>query len=100
MGAPILQYWHRNTLQVDLSSQSGEGGAMLRPVSGHAWPIRIEFKVQPGSFANLEVVGAQRVVFEVPAQGAPVLFRLAPGSYAHDTAQITLRWSAADDSAH
>jgi hypothetical protein len=98
--APILQFWDRNTLQLDLTGVSGEGAATLRPQPGHAWPIRLEFKVQPGRFAHLEVSGAQRVVFEVPAQGAPVVFRLAPGSYAKDTAQITARWSAADGSAH
>jgi len=98
--SPILQFWHRNALQLDLTGVSGEGGATLRTLPGHTWPIRLEFKVQPGSFVQLEAIGAQRVVFEVPAQGAPVLFRLAPGSYTKDTAQITVRWSAADGSAH
>jgi hypothetical protein len=98
--APVLQFWDRNTLQLDLTAVSGEGGATLRPSPGHAWPIRLEFKVQPGRFGHLEVSGAQRVVFEVPAQGAPVVFRLAPGAYVRETAQITLRWSAAEGSAH
>jgi hypothetical protein len=98
--APVLQFWDRNTLQLDLTAVSGEGGAVLRPSPGHAWPIRLEFKVQPGSFVHLEVSGAQRVVFEVPAQGAPAVFRLAPGAYVRATAQITVRWSAAEGSAH
>jgi hypothetical protein len=98
--APFLQFWDRNTLQLDLTAARGEGGAVLRPSPGHAWPIRLEFKVQPGSFVLLEVTGAQRVVFEVPAQGAPVVFRLAPGAYLRATAQITVRWSAAEGSAH
>jgi hypothetical protein len=98
--APVLQFWDRNTLQLDLTGVSGEGSASLRLQPGHAWPIRLEFKVQPGRFVQLEVTGAQRVVFEVPAQGAPVVFRLAPGSYAKNTPQITARWSAADGSAH
>jgi hypothetical protein len=98
--APILQFWDRNTLQLDLTGVSAEGAAMLRPSPGHAWPIRLEFKVQPGRFSHLEVTALQRVVFEVPAQGAPVVFRLAPGTYVRETAQLTLRWSAADDSAH
>jgi hypothetical protein len=97
--APILQFWDRNTLQLDLTAVSGEGGAVLRPSPGHAWPIRLEFKVQPGRFVHLEVTALQRVVFEVPAQGAPVVFRLAPGTYVRDTPQITVRWSAADGSA-
>jgi hypothetical protein len=100
MSAPILQFWDRNTLQLDLTGVSGEGAATLRTMPGNAWPIRLEFKVQPGRFVHLEVTGAQRVVFEVPAQGAPVVFRLAPGTYVRGTAQITLRWSAADGSAH
>jgi hypothetical protein len=98
--APVLQFWDRNTLQLDLTAVRGEGGAVLRPSPGHVWPIRLEFKVQPGSFVHLEVNGAQRIVFEVPAQGAPVVFRLAPGAYVRATAQITVRWSAADGSAH
>jgi hypothetical protein len=98
--AAILQFWDRNTLQLDLTGVSGEGGAALRLLPGHTWPIRLEFKVQPGRFALLEVTGAQRVVFEVPAQGAPVVFRLAPGAYVRATAQITVRWSAAEGSAH
>jgi hypothetical protein len=96
----IVQSWDRNTLQLDLTGSGGEGAAVLRPLPGHAWPIRLEFKVQPGRFEHLEVIAAERVVFEVPAQGAPVVFRLAPGAYVRDTAQITLRWSAADGSAH
>jgi len=98
--APVLQLWDRNTLQLDLTGVSGEGAATVRPAAGHAWPIRLEFKVQPGRFARLEVTGLQRVVFEVPAQGAPVVFRLAPGTYVRDTPQVTVRWSAADDSGH
>jgi hypothetical protein len=97
--APILQFWHRNALQLDLTTVSGEGGATLRLAPGHMWPIRLEFKVQPGRFALLKVTGAQRVVFEVPAQGAQVVFRLAPGAYVRETAQITVRWSAAEGSA-
>jgi hypothetical protein len=98
--ASILQFWDRNTLQLDLTAISGEGGAILRPSPGHAWPIRLEFKVQPGRFVNLEVTALQRVVFEVPAQGAPVVFRLAPGAYVRDTRQITVRWSGAEGLAH
>jgi hypothetical protein len=98
--APILQFWDRNTLLLDLTSQSGDGGATLHAPAGRGWPVRIEFRVQPGRFAQLEVQGRQRVVFEVPAQGAPVVLKPGPGTYARDTAQITLRWSAAEGSAH
>lgn len=95
----IAQYWDRNTLQLDLSAASGEGSASVTPIKALGWPVRLEFRVRPGSFARLEVTGAQRVVFAVPAQGAPLVFKLAPGAYLPDTPQITVRWSAADDSA-
>jgi hypothetical protein len=48
--APILQFWDRNTLQLDLTGASGEGAAVMHPLPGHTWPIRLEFKVQPGRF--------------------------------------------------
>lgn len=95
----IAQFWDRNALLLDLTAASGEGGATVTPISGLGWPVRLEFRVQPGRIARLEVLGAQRVVYAVPSQGAPLLLRLAPAAYRADTAQITLRWSAADDSA-
>src|SRR5579863_2972502 len=98
--AQILQFWDRNTLQLDLTAVRGEGSATLTAVAARGWPIRLEFRVQPGSVAHLEVQGRERIVFEVPAQGAPVTFRLAPDAYVPDTPQISLRWYAADDSAH
>lgn len=96
----IAQYWDRNTLQLDLTAAGGEGAATVTPIKGLGWPVRMEFRVQPGSIGRLEVLGAQRVVFSVPAQGAPLLLKLAPGAYDLETRQITVRWSAADDSAH
>jgi len=98
--AQILQFWDRNTLQLDFTAVRGDGSATLTPVAARGWPIRLEFRVQPGSVAHLEVHGRERIVFEVPAQGAPVTFRLAPDAYVPDTPQISLRWYAADDSAH
>ena len=96
----IPQYWDRNTLLLDLSGVSGEGGANVTPIKALGWPIRLEFRVRPGSIGRLEVLGAQRVVYAVPAQGEPLLLKLAPSAYHADTPQITLRWSAAADSAH
>jgi hypothetical protein len=95
----ILQYWDRNTLLLDLSAVGAEGSATLTPIKALGWPVRLEFRVQPGSFGQLTVVGAQRVVYSVPPQGAPLLLRLAPSAVHADTGQITLRWSAADGSA-
>jgi hypothetical protein len=99
-GGSISEYWDRNTLQLDLTGLSGEGSATLNQIKSVGWPIRLEFLVRPGSFGRLEVIGAQRVVYEVPAQGANLVLKLAPGVYPADTASITLRWSAADDSGH
>jgi len=98
--ATILQYWDRNALLLDLTGVGGEGGAIVTPIKALGWPIRLEFRVRPGSMARLEVLAAQRVIYAVPAHGEPVLLKLAPGAYRADTAQITLRWSAAEDSAH
>jgi hypothetical protein len=98
--AGIFQYWDRNTLQFDLTALSGEGTATLTAIKSVGWPVRLEFKVRPGSFGRLEVLAAQRVVFQVPAQGKSLLMKLAPAVYLPDTESITLRWSAADDSAH
>jgi hypothetical protein len=98
--ATVLQYWDRNTLLLDLSGVGGEGGANITPIKALGWPIRLEFRVRPGTIGRLEVLGAQRVIFAVPAQGEPLLLKLTPKAYQADTAQITLRWSAAEDSAH
>jgi hypothetical protein len=95
----ILQYWDRNTLLLDLTGASGEGGALVTPIKALGWPVRLEFRVQPGSIGRLEVMGAQRVIYEIPSQGAALLLKLAPSAYHPDTGEITLRWSAADDSA-
>jgi len=96
----IVQYWDRNTLLLDLTAVGGEGGAIMTPIKALGWPVRLEFRVRPGSIGRLEVLAAQRVVYGVPAQGAPLLLKIAPSAYHADTAQIMLRWSAADDSAH
>lgn len=101
-GAPkaIAQYWDRNTLLLDMTAVSGEGSALLAPRPGTGWPVRLEFRVQSGSFANLEVSGVQRVLFTVPTQGAATVLQLDPGVYLATTAAITLHWSAADDLPH
>jgi hypothetical protein len=96
----VQQFWDRNTLLIDLSAVSGEGAVILTPIKELGWPIRLEFRVVPGSFARLEVEAAQRVVYAVASQGRPVILQLAPGSYLPDTPKITLRWSAADETAH
>jgi hypothetical protein len=98
-GPSILQFWDRNALLVDLTGVSGDGGATLTPLQS-GWPIRLEFRVQPGSFATLEIEAAQRVLYQVPAQGKALLLHLPPSALHPDTHQLTLRWRATDDSAH
>jgi hypothetical protein len=98
-GSAILQFWDRNALLVDLTAVGSEGTVRLRTQPGHSWPIRLEFRVQPGGMGRLEVQATERVIFVVPAQGKPLLLKLAPDAYARDAPQITLRWRAAADSA-
>jgi hypothetical protein len=98
-GGAITQFWDRNTLQFDLTGLSSEGHATLSQIKSVGWPIRLEFLVRPGSFGQLEIIGSQRVVFVIPPQGKNVILKLSSGVYAPDTESISLRWSAADDSA-
>jgi hypothetical protein len=95
----LSQFWDRNTLLLDLTAMSASGGATLTPIKALGWPVRLEFKVRPGSIARLEVLADQRVVYTVASQGPPTLLKLGPGVYHADTARITLRWSGADGSA-
>lgn len=94
----IAQYWDGNALLLDLSAQAGDGGATLSPPADGHWPIRMEFRVQPGRIARLEVLAGERTLFEVPALGAPIVLRLRLDGYRGETPQITLHWYAADDS--
>lgn len=104
-GAPaaqttVPQSWDRNTLIVDLTRLGGEGSATLTPPANSGWPARLAFRVQPGSMASLEVQGAQRVQFTLPAHGAAMTLSLDPGVYVVKTPTLTLRWSAVDGLPH
>ena len=93
--APVLpQTWDRNTLRVGLNGIAGEGALRLRPAQGHEWPIRLEFAVQPGSFAHLEVRGEQRVIMSVPATGGVTVLSVPQGLYAPATTELTLRYGS------
>src|SRR5207249_5621468 len=64
------QYWNRNTLVVDLAAASGSGSITLKPAAGSAWPVRLAFRVTPGSVGLLSVRGDQRLVIPItPAAG-------------------------------
>jgi hypothetical protein len=101
-GGPISapQYWERNTLLIDLSSIPASGALALRPNQGSGWPIRLAFRVRPGSTDSLEVRGEQRVVYAVPGSGKPLLLALDPGVYSPRTASISLQWRGAAGSEH
>ena len=91
--APVLhQSWDRNTLRVDLLGLSGEGDLKLRPLPERGWPIRIEFAVQPGSFAHLDLRGEQRVIFAVAASGPVSILAVPQGTYAPATQELTLHY--------
>jgi hypothetical protein len=93
--ADFPQYWKRNTLLIDLHEASGEGSLILTPRSGTQWPVRLAFRVTPGSIGVLEVHGEERVVISVAQEGRqPVDLELAPSVYTLTTAQITVRWGA------
>lgn len=98
--AAVPQSWQRNTLLVDLTHLPGNGSATLTPPPNAGWPVRLAFRVQPGSIASLTIEGAQRVQYTLPARGAAMTLQLDPGVYVVKTASLTLRWSAADDLPH
>ncbi len=81
-----MQSWNRNNLRVSLAELSGEGEFTLRPAPGHVWPIRLEFLVQPGAFAHLEIKGDERAILSVPATGAVTVLPVPQGIYAPDSA--------------
>ena len=91
--ASFPQYWMRNTLIVDLQSASGSGNVVLKPREHTTWPVRIAFKVTPGSIGELEVRGEQRTVLPVTTQGAkPIVLELSPGIYTPKSPQMTVSW--------
>ena len=91
--APVLpQTWDRNALRVDMVAMAGEGELKMRPLQGHDWPIRLEFGVQPGSFAHLEIRGEQRVILNVAASGAVSTLAVPQGTYAPATKELVIHY--------
>jgi hypothetical protein len=89
----FAQYWKRNTLLVDLSAARGSGSLVLKPAAGTDWPVRLAFRVTPGSIGVLEVHGAQDLTLPITASGSrPVDLELTPGVYRPDTAEMTVTW--------
>ena len=92
--ADYPQYWKRNTLLVDLRGISSEGGLVLQPRSGTQWPVRVAFRVTPGSVGVLEVRGEERVILPVAGgNGAPIDLELPPDVYKSTTPHLTVHWS-------
>jgi hypothetical protein len=90
------QYWKRNTLVVDLSSASGSGSVVLKPGDSGKWPVRVAFRVMPGSIGLLEVQADQRMLLPVGRDGTKTVdLELVPGVYTPKTAQISVRWEPA-----
>ncbi len=97
----VLQFWERNTLVIDLRSVSGSGSVTLTRRPRTTWPVRLSFRVVPGSIGQLEVKATQRAVFVVAAAssgksgGAALDLALGPGVYTPRTPAITLEWGPA-----
>lgn len=91
--AAYPQYWKRNTLVVDLSGVSGQGGIAARLPEETTWPVRMAVRVRPGSVGQIEVRGEERNVLPVIATGAEVVdIELASSVYTPATAAIYITW--------
>jgi hypothetical protein len=90
------QYWQRNTLLVDLSAASGSGSITLKPTEGGSWPVRVAFRVTPGSIGVLEVRAAQHASLPIASGGSkPIDLELSPGIYTPTTPEMSVAWGPA-----
>jgi hypothetical protein len=98
-GAPVTgypQYWKRNTLVVDLQSASGTGSITLKPGASAKWPVRVAFRVMPGTIGLLEVQADQRMILPVSREGTKANdLELVPGVYTPKSPQMIVRWEPA-----
>ena len=93
---PVLQFWERNTLVIDLTGVGSSGSVTLARRPEQAWPVRLAVRLAPGRFGALEVRGGQRIVLPVSAApGPPVTAGLPPGLYDGATPTLQVRWGAA-----
>jgi hypothetical protein len=91
----FTQYWHGNTLVLDLQDAGTSGRILLAPKPGGTWPRRLAFRVRPGVFGILEVRGDQRVVVPIALEGAEAVdVQLAPGVYSRATERLDLVWGS------
>ena len=87
------QYWKRNTLVLDMQGAATQGSIVLKRREGAKWPVRIAFRVTPGSIGLLEVRGDQRMLIPVTRDGTQAIdLELVPGVYTASTQQIAIMW--------
>ncbi len=87
------QYWKRNTLVLDMQGAATQGSIVLKRRDGAKWPVRLAFRVTPGSVGLLEVRGDQRMLIPVTREGTQAVdLELVPGVYTPSTQQITVMW--------
>jgi hypothetical protein len=86
------QYWKRNTLVIDLQSASGSGSVTLQPGASGKFPVRVAFRVMPGSIGLLEVQADQRMLLPVTKEGTKAVdLELVPGVYTPKSPQSIVR---------
>jgi hypothetical protein len=87
------QYWKRNTLVLDMQGAATQGSIVLKRRDGAKWPVRLAFRVTPGSIGLLEVRGDQRMLIPVTREGTQAVdLELVPGVYTASTPQIAIMW--------
>lgn len=94
MALSLPQTWQRNAVRVDVSALASSGTLKILPAAGHSWPIRLEFLARPGNFTRLQVVGDQRVLFSIPADGDAAVLKVPVGVYSSTTRQLVLTWNS------
>jgi hypothetical protein len=91
--ANFPQYWKRNTLLIDLSAIGAAGNFAARLPEGTTWPVRVGVRVRPGSVGQIEILGEERNVLPVAAEGTvPLDLEFAPSVYTPKTAAIYISW--------
>jgi hypothetical protein len=91
--ANFPQYWKRNTLVIDLSGIGAAGNFAARLPEGTTWPVRVGVRVRPGSVGQIEILGEERNILPVAAEGTlPIDLVFAPSVYTPKTAAIYISW--------
>jgi hypothetical protein len=93
-GDRFVQSWDGARLVVDVHSAGGSGTALLKPVEGQSWPLRLAFRVHSSGLAEFEARGAQvlRMSFGSEPLTEPALIDLPYGIYRKESPQLEIRW--------